>query len=1415
MKKIFWAVFFVIFSVVFALPQSAKAAPPAYFHTSAIISSGLSGPTGFEFAPDGRIFILQRTGEVKVYKNGQLLPNNFTVLPSLATGDRGLIGVTFDPDFANNKFVYFYYTAQDKLNYLVRFSAAADTATDNPVIIYHTTSPSELLHVGGSIGFGADGKLYFTVGDNGYPPNAQVLDNPHGKILRINKDGSIPADNPFVNTPGALPEIWAYGLRNPWRFQFDSVTGKMYDGDVGANTWEEVNRIEKGKNYGWPTCEGNCGVSGMTNPLYTYNHDNTSSAVTGGPVYRGSMFPNEYYGRYFFGDYARGFIKTLSFDGAGNVTNVENFDPAAGTPVDFKVAADGSLYYINYYPGRLYRINYSTGNQIPTASAGANVTKGPAPLAVNFTSAGTIDPDNDPLTYFWDFGDGQTSTAQNPSHTYQSTGTYIAQLTVSDGVNTADAIPISIQVGIAPTVIIGSPQNNSLYTAGDQVTYAVSATDGVGNDLNDNNISVEVLFHHHTHIHPFYGPVNGRNGTITIPTSGEPDPDTWFEFIATATDTGGLSTTKSVLIYPRKSQITLATNPAGLEIKVDGEPMTAPQTFEQLTNFHRELSVATEQYVGDGIYQFTGWSDGGAQTHTIAIPAGNTTYTANFTRIGTVVGYNAQYFNNMTLSGSPALTRVDQQINFDWGVGSPNAAVNNDNFSARWTKTEAFSGGTYEFTVTTDDGVRLYVDGQLLIDKWQDQGITTFKATKTLSAANHEIKLEYYENGYDAVAKLSYVNTTSASGNINAQYFNNMTLSGAPVLNRQETEVNYDWGVGSPAPAVTVDNFSARWTTSPTFENAEYKFTVSADDGVRLFIDNQIVIDKWIDQGTTTYTVNKTLTAGVHEIKLEYYENGYDAVAKMSWLKVGNTTPPTGWNAEYWNIAWTGALPQMPQTPAQVTRTESAIANEWGQTAPVAGINADDFIARWTKTETFTAGNYQFVATADDGVRVYVDNNIVIDKWLLQGATTYTQTINLTAGAHTIKVEYFDHQYDATAKISWVAGATTPPPPTNGFSAEYFNNMTLTAPVVVTKTDDVINFDWGFNSPTAGINPDQFSVRWTKAETFAAGTYTFSVTADDGVRLKIDGETIIDKWQDQGATTYTAAKTLTAGSHTIVMEYYENGYDAIAKLSWTQTNTPPPVTGFSGQYFANMNLSGTPTVTRNDASINFDWGNTSPDAALPADHFSARWTKTENFDADSYRFTVSADDGIRLKIDGNTVIDKWIDQSVQTFTTDQTLTAGNHTIVVEYYENAGDAVAKASWQKITTTPTPPAAGFQGQYFNNTTLTGTPVLTRTDAAINFTWDGGSPDASLPIDNFSARWTKSIQVASPATYHFSITGDDGVRVFVDGIKVIDGWKDQGSTNYTADTALAAGNHTIIVEYYEAYGGAVCNFSMTQLP
>lgn len=1397
MKKLYRNIFVLLLSFfIWLIPAPVQAIPPTDFQTNQIVGSGLDGPSGFEIAPDGRIFILERTGAIKIVKDNNLLETPFATLPSVASGDRGLIGIAFDPEFGiSNHFVYFYYTATDLKNRLVRFDASTDIGTQGPFLLYQTNSPSQELHVGGSIQFGPDGKLYFAVGDNGYPPNAQNLSNPHGKILRINKDGTIPWDNPFVGQANVLPEIWAYGFRNPWRFQFDKSTGKLYGGDVGDFTWEEINQIYKGQNYGWPMHEGLCiSLCGSSvNPIYTYNHDGESAAVTGGPVYRSSMFPDDYQGNLFFGDYAKGFIKRIQLDELGNSIGVYDFDLNAGSVVDLKVAPDGSLYYITYYPGRLYQVSYSTGNHSPSASATADKVKGIEPLTVQFSSTGSTDPDGDTISYFWKFGDGTTSQLANPTKTYFSKGTFTVDLAISDGISTTNAVPIVIQVGQTPNVNIGEPTDGSNYKAGNTIHFTVSATDGAGFDIDDRDLKTEVIFHHHTHTHPFLGPIIGRQGDFTIPNTGEASADTWYEIKATATDTNGLSTSKSTFIYPLTSNLTFNSSPSGLKILIDGSPYATPYTVTGVENFQRELGAPTLQILDGRYYQFERWSDNGNNLHNIVTPQQDTTYTAHFIELPL---YRAEYFNNTELSGDPVVIRDEPNIDYLWENSSPDPLIETDNFSARWQRVQYFAAGRYKFTTATDDGVRLYIDGNLIIDQWHDNN-SDFSADIDLTAGHHEIKMEYFEISGLAHARLDYdlaadqppTPETPFSG----QYFNNQTLSGTPTLIRNDQILNFDWTESSPDPTINPDHFSARWSKSLDLLDGQYQFEVTADDGVRVILDGQTIIDAWIDQPPTNYKTTKTLFAGPHDVVIEYYENSGGAMAQFSYQKIDNLPPaPNQFIGEYFNN-------KTLTSPAFLSRHDSTIDFDWGLESPDPSIPNDNFSVRWSKTEEFVAGNYEFSATGDDGIRLYVDDQLILDQWIDQPPTTYRVNYPLTEGSHTIVMEYFETGGGAVAKLSYQKINDTPTG--SEYKAEYFNNKGLLSPVVLTRSDPEINFNWGGGSPDPLINANNFSARWTKTLTLTEGNYQFRVTSDDGVRVLVDSEIVLDKWIDQPPTSYVIEKNLTEGDHTVVIEYFENGGGATMHFDYVKT-TPPSTSGFTAEYFNNQSLIAPVALNRIDSQVNFDWETSSPDPMINPDNFSARWTKSESFEEGLYEFSVLADDGVRLKIDGETLIDQWIDQPPTVYKIQKQLTTGSHTIVIEYYEKGGGAVAKLSYAKVI--PTSSTEYYQVDYFNNIELFGTPVLTQQVPEINFNWAAGSPDPTINRDEFSARIVKQ-KLMSAGTYTLNLQSDDGVRLWIDDQLLVDDWAGHPLTTYNPTFTISEGVHIIKIEYFEYFGDA----------
>ncbi len=345
--------------------------------------SGILSATAMALHPDGRIFVCQETGELRVIKNGAVLPTPFVTLNVDSDGERGLLGVAFDPNYATNHFVYVYYTTTTPTthNRVSRFTANAaneDVAVaGSEVVILDLETLGATNHNGGAIHFGPDGKLYIAVGENAVPSNSQSLANRLGKILRINADGTIPADNPtsFANIAGSPTgvnrAIWAVGLRNPFTFGFQPGTGRMHINDVGQNTWEEVNVGTAGANFGWSSCEGTCGTAGMTNPLYQYSSAEAAPcAITGGAFYNPTTptFPSQFVGKYFFADLCAGWIKVLDPLNPPPTGAAVDFATGISFPVDIQVANDGSLYYLARGSNSVFRVQFVVGATPPTIS---------------------------------------------------------------------------------------------------------------------------------------------------------------------------------------------------------------------------------------------------------------------------------------------------------------------------------------------------------------------------------------------------------------------------------------------------------------------------------------------------------------------------------------------------------------------------------------------------------------------------------------------------------------------------------------------------------------------------------------------------------------------------------------------------------------------------------------------------------------------------------------------------------------------------------------------------------------------------------------------------------------------------------------------------------------------------------------
>jgi len=337
--------------------RAATVLEPGFSVTEVV--RGLSQPTALAYAPDGRLFIAEKTGRIRVFEKGALRSEPFAQLDVWDFFESGLLGLALDPDFSNNGFVYAFATvAADEQN-IIRLRDDHGHGVDETVIRDHIPSAGT-FHNGGCLRFGPDGLLYFSVGDNGHRENAQDLTTLAGKINRIDRDGGTPDSNPFKTVNGAPRMAFALGFRNPFRFCV-APDGRLFVMDVGsdgAERREELNLVHAGDNCGWPLVEGlsdDPAVAAYVKPLYTY-HDEGASP-TGVIFYAGGSFPAAYSGNLFHLDYTLNRLFRVRLEG-DRVVGHDLFAQGEGGPVDLTVAPDGSLAYCELIGGRVMRIVY-------------------------------------------------------------------------------------------------------------------------------------------------------------------------------------------------------------------------------------------------------------------------------------------------------------------------------------------------------------------------------------------------------------------------------------------------------------------------------------------------------------------------------------------------------------------------------------------------------------------------------------------------------------------------------------------------------------------------------------------------------------------------------------------------------------------------------------------------------------------------------------------------------------------------------------------------------------------------------------------------------------------------------------------------------------------------------------------------
>ncbi|MEU8233350.1 PQQ-dependent sugar dehydrogenase [Actinoplanes sp. NPDC048967] len=749
----------------------------------------LGEPMSMAVLPDRSVLHTARNGVLR-RTTAAGVTSVIGTLPVYTHDEEGLQGVGVDPSFSSNRFIYLYFSpplstpggdapatgtdfsSWNGVNRLARFTLNADFSlnmSSQVTVLEIATNRGMCCHVGGDIDFDAAGNLYLSTGDDsnpfdsgGYTPiDERTNRNPvydaqrsagntndlRGKVLRIkvNADGSysIPSGNLFPpGTARTRPEIYAMGLRNPFRLSVDKPTGVLYVSDYGPDAGTtsstrgpagqvEFNRITSAGNYGWPYCTGsnttnetyvdytfpsgpsgsrfNCAApvnnsprnTGLTNlpaarPAWI-KYDNCSLAAfgcgsespMGGAVYRydaanpsSVKFPPALDGHYFAMEFGRRWIKTIDVNADGSAGQISDF-PWRGTQVmDSAFGPDGALYVLDYGTGwgsgdassAVYRIEYNpAGNQAPVARAGADRTSGAAPLTVNFSSAGSSDPEGGALTYLWNFGDGSTSTQANPSHTFTDSGQRAVTLTVTDPAGRTGSATVTITVGnTAPTVTLSTPVDGSLFAFGDSVPYTITVSDAEDGTVDCDRVKLTYLLGHDDHGHAISSRT-GCSGTLPIPVDGEHDTaaNLFAVFDAEYTDNGAngqpaLTTHSQNVLQPRHRQAEHRTTQSGTTVY----SKAAAEGGQTVGDINNGDWIAFQRYALAGENRFTARVSSAGSGGTLSVRAGSPTGTV----LGSVTvpvtgGWETFTEVSTALSGAPAGTTT-LYLTFQGGSGT-------------------------------------------------------------------------------------------------------------------------------------------------------------------------------------------------------------------------------------------------------------------------------------------------------------------------------------------------------------------------------------------------------------------------------------------------------------------------------------------------------------------------------------------------------------------------------------------------------------------------------------------------------------------------------------------------------------------------------------------------------------------------
>ncbi|MGG1592994.1 PA14 domain-containing protein [Terribacillus saccharophilus] len=781
----------------------------------------------------------------------------------------------------------------------------------------------------------------------------------------------------------------------------------------------------------------------------------------------------------------------------------------------------------------------------------------------------------------------------------------------------------------------------------------------------------------------------------------------------------------------------------------------------------------------------------------------------------------AYYYDNTNLNGTPVykmqVEGKGKGIEQNLGTSSPvpnKVPVNN--FSVRYVTQATLSKGQYVFNISADDGYKVYLDGELVVDHWDNNSSdavnSLVEVSNTLNQSDkHWIEIVHRDkkDSSNLSFNISSFNESSyiGKGNWLAQYYTNKYYKGSSLLESNLKQVNYNWGTGSPNSSIPKDYFSARFSKQISGSN-DYYVQTFVDDGIKLKIDGKAVIDrtkyssKFLDTAIVT-----NIGQGTHKVEADYIENSREAFIFADVVPFGD------WVGYYYNNT---NLEGTPDASKVIEGDGKSLSFDIGYGSPMSGINKDHFSASFSTAQKLESGHYKVNLFVDNGFRMYIDDKLVLDRW---NTSNYkkeeTTVINVPESSngtdvHKIRLEYKEGTNEAFMNFKMQPLQDTLS--TKQWISFYYPNQNLkeTSKGTVVETSTYLDKYWGNGSPS-GIPSDHFTGKSFKK--IAGGKdYFIHTLSDDGVRVKVDGKTYIDKWTGSWGQTGEALLTgLSSGDHTVEANYRE-----VRNQAYYYADVIP-VGQWKAYYFNNTKASGDPikqtVISDNGLNLNRDYGTKAPMSGVNKDKFSTKYVTAQEIKAGKYTLRAKADDGIRVYVDGKKVIDSWKNSKYreEAITLDisnkKNVPSGQediHFIEVESYEYTNEHkvdISLESASKLVPTNGDWVAEFykvKGQKGNAVLVGGNNSLNKL-TKIAYDWGTGSPHSSIPKDYFSARFSK--QVSGSTDYYAQTFVDDGIQLNFDGKAIIDRTKYSSKFLDSAIiTNVGKGSHTVEANYIE---------------